>query len=95
MKTPSPKKAKANPPESTVAATEKTKVVLPPTFTARINQMAHRIGKQYADMWRISTMEKLQLMADNGASLDEISTVLISIMTEPANPAQGCGASRV
>jgi hypothetical protein len=76
MKT-TPKKTKV-----AVAApsTETTiKVTLPPTFAARVNQMAHRKGKAVADLWRISTMTALQNMANEGAPLDELSTALAGI----------------
>lgn len=60
------------------------KVTLPPTFTARVNQMAHRKGKAHADMWRKITMVALQGLADEGAPIDELSKALAGIEADPA-----------
>ena len=59
------------------------KVTLPPSFVARINQMAHREGKMHADMWRTSTTGALKRMIDEGASLDELSKALAQIEIDP------------
>jgi hypothetical protein len=60
------------------------KVTLPPNFTARVNQMAHRKGKAHAEMWRITTMTALQARADNGSPLDQLSIALAGIERDPA-----------
>lgn len=59
-------------------------VALPPSFKARVNQMAHRKGKEHADMWRKITMVALQGLADQGAALDELSKALAGIEADPA-----------
>jgi hypothetical protein len=80
MKTTTTKKASAAAP---AVIESKTKVQLPPSFAARANQMAHRKGKQHADMWRVSTMGALQGLADEGASLEELSQALAKIEADP------------
>lgn len=81
MKTTAPKKAKVS--ATDPVAETKIKVELPPTFKARVNQMAHRKGKAHADMWRTITMVALQGMADEGAPLDELSKALAGIEANP------------
>lgn len=63
----------------------KVSVTLPPTFTARVNQVALRKGKAAADLYRTSTTAALLALVDSGSSLDEISAALAAIEAESAN----------
>jgi hypothetical protein len=83
MKSMTQKKTTAATGVSADHATE-IKVTLPPNFTARVNQMAHRKGKAHAEMWRITTITALQARADNGSPLDELSIALAGIERDPA-----------
>lgn len=66
----------------------KATLVIPPTVIARVNQMALRKGKAAADLYRTSTTAAIQALADDGASLDEISAALAGIEAEVAGGAQ-------
>lgn len=76
MKAASKVKAAAGAAPDTEAA---EKVTIPPTFTARINHMAQIKGKAFAATWRESTLAALQKLADEGASIEQISAELASI----------------
>lgn len=70
--------------QEAAAGTEaRPKVTLPPTFKARVNQLAHRQGKMHADLWRMSVMGALQGMADKGAALDQLSEALAAVEADP------------
>lgn len=65
------------------AITTLTATVIDPALTARVNHMALLKGKAHADRWRSSAMAKLQWMVDSGDPLDDLSSVLASIVLEP------------
>lgn len=85
MKATSKAKAAAGAAPDTEAA---EKVTIPPTFTARINHMAQIKGKAFAAAWRESTSGALQKLANEGASIEQISAALASIDAAPAKEIQ-------